>query len=78
MPRRRILSVATQAEALRAAGECRALCVRVLTEAPVGGPVYLAAQQVLVAIDGLAEAITGSPDHFHLGPMPDLSGPRRW
>ena len=66
MPRRRILHDHTAREALRSAGECRAACVQVITQAPIGGPAYVAARQVLDAIDGLAEVLTGDRRHFHL------------
>jgi hypothetical protein len=66
MPRRRILSDPVIAEAMQAAGECRAACVRVVTQAPINGPTYKAAQDVMEAIDGLAEILVGDRRHFHL------------
>lgn len=50
MPRRRILTARTAEVALEAAGRCRSACVQVVTEAPISGPAYQAAQQVLTAV----------------------------
>ena len=68
MPRRRILSHQRIADALKAAGECRAACIRILTDAPIDGPAYKATQDVMQAIDGLAEVLVGDRTHFHLKP----------
>jgi hypothetical protein len=77
MPRRRILSAQVSAEAMQVAGECRAACIRILTNAPINGPAYKAAQDVMTAIDGLAEILVGDRRHFHLKPHGDtFPGPR--
>ena len=68
MARRRILSPATSDAALASAGACRSAAVKLMTEAPIGGPAYRAAEELLRAIDGLAEALTGEADHFHTRP----------
>jgi len=44
MPHRRILFPKVIDDAMQAAGECRAACIRVLTNAPINGPAYAAAQ----------------------------------
>lgn len=79
MPRsRRILPPTTIDAAMEAAGECRKLCVQVLTEAPIGGPAYKAAGEVMDAIDKLAEALTGERKRFwlkpHGGSFPGIPG----
>lgn len=77
MAHRRILSAQLAAEALQAAGQCRALCVQVLTEVPINGPAYRAAAEVAAAIDGLAEVLIDDRAHFHLRPHGgSVPGPR--
>jgi hypothetical protein len=66
--RRRFLDPGTAEAALKAAGECRARCVQVLTQAPIGEPAYLAARGILEAVDNLAEVLTGDRRHFHTKP----------
>jgi len=66
MPRRRILVPKVIDDAMQAAGECRSACIHVLTNAPINGPAYVAAQDVMKAIDGLAEVLVGDRTHFHL------------
>ncbi|WP_298938459.1 hypothetical protein [uncultured Ruegeria sp.] len=39
-------------------------------EAKIGSPEYWAAQNVMTAIDVLAEKLTGDPNHFHLNAAP--------
>ena len=68
MPRRRILSQQRIADALQVAGECRAGCIRILTDAPINSPASNAARDVMAAIDGLAEVLVGNRTHFHLKP----------
>jgi hypothetical protein len=66
--RTRFLSDHTSQQALEAAKQCRAACVAIRTEAPIGGPAYVAAGRVMDAIDGLAEVFTDDRRHFHLKP----------
>lgn len=66
--RRRVPSYGAQERALEACQSCRAACVAVLTEAPIGSPPYIAAQAVVEAIDGLAEALTGDRRLFPTKP----------
>jgi hypothetical protein len=66
--RRRILSDHTSQHALEVAKQCRAACVAICAEAPIGGRAYVAAGRVMDAIDELAEVFTGDRRHFHLKP----------
>lgn len=68
MARRRILSPATSDAALASAGACRSAAVKLITEAPIGSPAYQRAEELLRAIDALAEVLTGRGDHFHTKP----------
>lgn len=53
---------------LRMLGACRAAVVAdVLTRSRPFSPTYRAGLDVLDAIDGLAEALTGQRDLFHIG-----------
>lgn len=76
MPRKRILSPATVASALEDMRRARAACVRISAEAPIHGPHYAAAHEVMQAIDGFAQVATGSLDHFHTRMCPVENGPK--
>lgn len=62
----RVFTGPEQRDFLDKAEGWRKECVRVLSRAPINGPVYQAASGILDAIDGLAEAVTGDRKHFHL------------
>lgn len=66
--RKRTLSAATVATAMDDLERARSACVRICTEAPIGGEHYRAAGEVMSAIDGFAEVVTGRRDHFHTKP----------
>ncbi|CTQ45697.1 hypothetical protein LAL4801_04152 [Roseibium aggregatum] len=51
-------------QALGRLKEGRAGAIQVSTEAKIGSPEYRAAQDVLDAIDALAEKLTGNREHF--------------
>ncbi|WP_336492292.1 hypothetical protein [Methylobacterium nigriterrae] len=69
MARSRTFVGAEQRAFLDKAERWRLECIRVLAQAPVGNPVYQAANGIVDAIDGLAEAVTGDRRHFHLKPL---------
>jgi hypothetical protein len=67
---------------LKVLGECRQACVSAMSIAPIGGEAYRAADAVLEAIDGAAEALVGDrraflPPH-HGGPYDGVRVPRIW
>lgn len=65
MPRRpRTLSPATQAEALAAIEVARRACIRICTEARIGGAGYDAAGMAIEAMDDLAGALAGNREIF--------------
>ncbi len=65
MPRRpRNLSPSTRTEALTAIEAARRACIRVCTEARIGGPEYEAAGKAIDALDGLTGALTGNAELF--------------
>jgi hypothetical protein len=43
-------------------------CPSGLRQAPIGGPVYTAVGELMEAIDGVAEVLTGDRSHFHMKP----------
>lgn len=53
-------------EALEKLAAGRSGAIQVSTQAKIKSPEYRAAQNVLTAIDVLAEKLTGDPEHFHL------------
>lgn len=63
--RRRHLSHDTLKRALHDARECRLAMVQVLAGAEINGPHYRAAQAVMAALDGFAEAATGDRTLWH-------------
>ena len=53
---------------LEAIGACRRACVAASTVAPIGGPIYRAANRLMEAIDLVAEVLTGNRRNFWLKP----------
>lgn len=47
------------------AGELRTACVGMQTRGPINDPLYDAISELMRAIDGVAEVVTGQRDHFH-------------
>jgi hypothetical protein len=68
MAKKRVLSHTTAEATLAAAGDCRAACIRLMTEAPISSEAYQKAEALRRAVDDLAEALTGNREHFHLPP----------
>jgi hypothetical protein len=60
---------------LEAIGACRRACVTASRVAPIGGPIYRAADRLMEEIDLVAEVLTGNRQHFWLKPhaTPDSS-----
>ncbi len=52
------------AKLLAAIGDCRDACVRASGKAPINEPIYQRTHDVMTAIDGLAEVLTGDRTHF--------------
>ena len=68
MSRRRYFGP-NDADALQEAiGACRRACVAASTVAPIGGPIYRAANRLVEEIDLVAEVLTGNRRHFWLKP----------
>ena len=57
-------------ETLRA---CRRVMIQISCKVTINGPVYLAADAVMRAIDGLAAELTGDREYFWLKPAPSKS-----
>jgi hypothetical protein len=53
---------------LEAIGACRRACIAASTVAPIGGPIYRAANRLMEEIDLGAEVLTGNRRHFWLKP----------
>jgi hypothetical protein len=53
---------------LEAIGTCRRACVTASSVAPIGGPIYRAANRLMEEIDLVAEVLTGNRQHFWLKP----------
>jgi hypothetical protein len=66
MSRRRVFVGAEQLGLLDKAEGWRKECIRVLSRAPINSPLYRSVSGIMDAIDGLAEAVTGNRQHFHL------------
>jgi len=66
MNRRTQRGFVNKAEALEKLGAGRSGAIQVNTQAKIKSPEYRATQNVLTAIDVLAEKLTGDPEHFHL------------
>ncbi|WP_372574972.1 hypothetical protein [Ruegeria jejuensis] len=66
MSRRTQRGFVNKAEALEMLATGRSGVIKVSTQAKIKSPEYKAAQNVLSAIDVLAEKLTGDPEHFHL------------
>ena len=62
----RVFVGAEQIDLLDKAETWRKECVRVLSRAPINGPLYRSVSGIMDAIDGLAEAVAGNRQHFHL------------
>jgi hypothetical protein len=57
-----------QAALLKAMGEARQLAIQCGMAERYGTPLHRACDALRVAIDDLAEALTGDPTHFHAKP----------
>lgn len=66
MSRRTQRGFINKAEALEKLAAGRSGAIQVSTQANIKSPEYRAAQNVLTAIDVLAEKLTGDTEHFHL------------
>jgi hypothetical protein len=53
---------------LDAIGACRRACIAASSAAPIGGPIYRAANRLMEEIDLVAEVLTGNRRHFWLKP----------
>ena len=53
---------------LEAIAACRRACGAASTVAPIGGPIYRAANRLMEEIDLVAEVLTGNRRHFWLKP----------
>jgi hypothetical protein len=53
---------------LDAIGACRRACIAASSAAPIGGPIYRAANRLIEEIDLVAEVLTGDRRHFWLKP----------
>ena len=51
---------------LEAIGACRRACIAASTVAPIGGPIYRAANRLMEEIDLVAEVLIGNRRHFWL------------
>jgi hypothetical protein len=71
----RVFVGAEQIDLLDKAEGWRKECVRVLSRAPINSPLYRSVGGIMDAIDGLAEAVTGNRQHFHLQ-APRTPGPK--
>lgn len=65
MERKRIYVGAEALDLLDRAEGWRKECVRVLSRAPINHPYYRSISEIMDAIDGLAEAVTGDRARFH-------------
>jgi hypothetical protein len=81
MARRGVFVRAEEVAFLEEAGCWRKQCINVLRRATPQGPLYKAVEQVVDAIDGVAEVVTGDRKRFHQvsprTPGPDLP-PVKW
>lgn len=68
MTKKRVLSHLTAEAALAEAANCRAACIRPMSEAPISSQAYQKAEALLRAVDDLAEVLTGNSKHFHSPP----------
>lgn len=66
--RQRTFSDQDAAALLQASETYRGACVRALSQAPIGGPVYKACEAAMAAVDEVAFVITG--DRRHLWSQP--------
>jgi hypothetical protein len=53
---------------LDAIGACRRACIAASSAAPIGGPIYRAANRLMEEIDLVAEVLTGNRRHLWLKP----------
>lgn len=65
MARRGVYVRAEAVHFLDDAGRFRRQCIEVLTRAKPQGPLYRAVEQVVDAIDGVAEVVAGDRKRFH-------------
>lgn len=81
MARRGVFVRAEEVHFLEEAGRWRRQCVEVLSRAKPQGALYKAVEQVVNAIDGVAEVVVGDRKCFHQvsprTPGPDLP-PGKW
>ena len=62
-----------QTEILETLRACRRVMIEISCKVKINGPVYLAADNVMRAIDGLAGELTGDREFFWLKPAPSKS-----
>ena len=62
---KRYLSDADRQDFLAKVRGWRDACIAMQTRAPINDPFYRSISEVTTAIDAVAEAVTGSRDHFH-------------
>lgn len=62
---KRYLSDADKLAFLAKAGDWRDACIAMQARAPINDPFYKSVDEVMIAIDAVAEAVTGCRDHFH-------------
>jgi len=81
MARRGVFVRCEEVAFLEEAARWRRQCIDVLTRAKPQGPLYKATAEIVDAIDGLAEVVTGDRKRFHQEsprtPGPDLP-PGKW
>jgi hypothetical protein len=81
MARRGVFVRADEVAFLEEARRWRQQCILVLTRAKPQGPLYKATEEILDAIDGLAETVTGDRQRLHQQsprtPGPELP-PTKW
>ena len=65
----RIVDSASRERLLESLGQSRNLLTSAMAQLPVRGPEYLAAEAIVSAIDGMAEHLTGSRQHFWARPV---------
>ena len=65
MARRGVFIRAEEVALLEEAARWRRQCIDVLSRAKPQGPLYNATTSIVVAIDGLAEVVTGDRKRFH-------------